>query len=228
MKRRILPPIIAICILFFIVCIEVIAGNTHTNDEISIPVITTNLEMNGSINLNESEKMIVNLLTNGIMVSEDLDNIKENKDYGIYLRHLTDHLSATDIDLTSSYAYEVANKIIALNRIMNLEEESKYQKMSLDGRELAIRLSEQIYELCGLKVLYNIHGDLVQISDAAGEALYTKEVEVGHSDFQMEALMITITVLMILLAICLIIAKKNQLFIKDGMNDGFSKEEFAR
>lgn len=228
MKKRIIPPIVAICILFFVVCIEVIAGNTHTKEELNIPLMTTSATLYNNPNLNESEKMILNLLENGVAVSDHLENIKENKDYALYLMHLTDHFSATNVDLTSSRAYEAVNKIIDLNRIINLEEESNYQKMSLDGRELAIRLAEQIYELCGLKASYNIHGDLVEIASESGNSLYVKENTVKQTGFQMEALFLTITVLLILLGICLIIAKKHQLFIKDGKYDGFNKEEFAR
>lgn len=227
MSKHIMPPLISVCVLFFIVCIEIVAGSLGTKDDISIPVISGNNEISENSELNESEKVILNMLSSRILL-KDTKSITADNEYTIYVKYLHNYLSSTGVTLSSSKAYEALNKIIELNAIINIEHVSSFNKMSVDGKELALNLAQKIYDLCGLKLNYDIHGNINQILDQSGNFIYQNENTVQNTGIQFKALMITLVVIMILLGLCILIARKNQLFIKEVTYDGFKEEGFVQ
>ena len=226
MNKRILSTLISICILFLIVCIEARTGSLSINDEISIPVQSNILGVYNDSELNENEKIVLDLLTGINLGNRPL--IEKNPDYKLYVEYLKAKFSTSEIDLSVSEADQIIDKIIDMNKIMNLEHEGSINNMSLDGRELSIKLSEQIYGLCGLDLIYDVQGNINLISEQSGDIIYINENYNRQKGFQINALMITLLIMIILFGICVIIAKKNQLLKKGGIYDGFNEEGFAQ
>jgi hypothetical protein len=222
-----MPPLITISILFTIVCIITIArGSLITNDDISTSTRASNVEFSKNNELNESEKVVLVMLANGVKFFEEQQSIKDNK-LSIYVRYLKEYLSSSGVNLSTVEAKEIINKIISMNAVYFLERETDLKKMSLDGRGMLINISEHIYELCGLRLIHNMQGDIVQISDTTGKYIYVNDNPMEQDSFHMKILIIILSTLAILLSICIIIAKKSQLFMKDGIYDGFKEKEFA-
>ncbi len=232
MSKRIMLPFITMCAIIAVMCIETLAGGLSTKDEISIPALSGSTgsiytELIEDKELNEPEKVILNLLTSE-SDSQESEELTDSIGYGAYVKYLHNYLSSSGVTLSSSKAYEALNKIIELKAVINIEQESSFNKMSVDGRELAINLSQEIYDACGLKLSCDIQGNITCISDKAGNLIYLNPKTIQNAGIRLDALMITLAVIMVLLGICIIIARKNQLFKKEEAYDGFQEEGFVQ
>lgn len=205
-------PRITVYALILIVCIIAIARvSLATKDEISIETYASKEFIKDS-NLNESENVIINMLYNvGSLSGMQAKNI--NDKYVIYLKN---YLGSAKVELGRATVDKVVDKINDLIAIIKLEQESDIKKMSLDGRGVAINIIEQIYKLCGLKLEHNIQGDIRQISDAEGNTLYSSNSLIQKEAFDLNSIVIIVAMWACLFTICILIAKKNQLYIKDG------------
>lgn len=215
MRKRNMPPLILICTLIAILCIPVVARGSINTKAMSIPTLAGYTKLIDDNGINESERIVLNMLN-----SISSDNV-------IYVQYLNEYLSNSKVDLAREDAYEAIDKIEDMIAIMNLEKKSNIEEMSLDGRGVFILLSEQIYKICGLKLVHNIQGDIVKISDAADNFLYVNDNTNNEVSFHPYVLVIILLVLAVLLGICIIITRKNQLYVKDGGYDGFIEKGFA-
>jgi hypothetical protein len=145
----------------------------------------------------------------------------------IFYTTLQEYLSSSEVFLTSNQAIQIENNLIDLQEIMNSEGETEFTKMSLEGKKVAIFLAEQIYELCNLKLELNMEGNIEKISDNSGNIIYENGAPISQLGIQINLLIITLTSMATLISICIIIAKKNQLFMKEVGYDGFDEERFA-
>jgi hypothetical protein len=205
-------PRITVYALILIVCIIAIARvSLATKDEISIETYASKEFIKDS-NLNKSENVIINMLYNvGSLSGSQAKNINDK-----YVIYLSKYLGSAKVELGTATGDKVADKINDLIAIIKLEQESDIKKMSLDGRGVAINIIEQIYKLCGLKLEHNIQGDIRQISDAEGNALYSSNSLIQKEAFDLNSIVIIVATWACLFTICILIAKKNQLYIKDG------------
>jgi len=226
-KNNTMLPILTIGILIIIISFVVIArGLFNTRYEGgSIPAQSSNSIISDETNLNASEREVLTMISSVIKLPDQID--QGNNIYYIYYPTLLKYLSNSEVYLTSNQAQQVRDKIISMHEIMSYEGETDFAKMSLDGRKVFIYLSEQIYELCGLKTVSTMEGDIEKISDVSGNIVYAKKTPVSQVGLQVNALIIIVATMVTLLIICIIIAKKNQLFIKEVIYDGFDKERFA-
>ena len=225
--KRFLLPIITICVITMIMCIVVIArGILNTSDEISIPVLHSNTMLFDDRELNASERVVLTMLLGGIGQSGNLEDNRHDNNT-IYYESLERYFSSYNVNLSITNRQKAVDYIKELNEIVSLEKESDMKKMSLDGRGVAIYLSEQIYELCGLKLEHNLQGDIVQITSQSDNFIYLQANPNKQAGFQPYALMITLVIILTLLSICIIIAKKNHLFVKDVTFNGYDEKGFA-
>jgi len=227
-QKRTMPPILTISILIVIVSFVMIArGFVHTNyEKASVPTLSSDTLINNDTELNTSEREILTMLSSVIKLPYQVN--QGNMINSIYNTTLLEHLRSSDVYLTSTQAQHVKDKITDLQGIISFEENSDFSKMSLDGRKVIIYISEQIYELCGLKLVLNMEGVIEQISDLSGNIIYTNvAASAGQESFQVNALVITLLFISTLFGISIIIAKKNQLFIKEVACDEFDEERFA-
>ncbi len=216
MRKRNMPPLILICTLIAILCIPVVARGSINTKARSIPTLAGYTNLIEDSGINESERIVLNML-NSISLDKD-----------IYVKYLNEYLSNSEVDLGREDAYEAIDKIEDMIAIMNLEKKSNIEEMSLDGRGVSILLSEQIYKICGLKLVHNIQGDIITISDTTADTfLYVNDNTNNEVSFHLYVLVIILLVLAILLGLCIFITRKNQLYVKDGGYDGFIEKGFA-
>ena len=231
MNKRFILSVILFSAILIILCSEAVAESLNQKHEINIPAISISQEFNEDKQLNESEKLILSLLT-AVLPSPDSSKPKENGSLGIYEEYLQRYLSSSETRLTSSKTREALNKIMELEAVLNLEKVNNYNEMSVDGRELAIKISKEIYKACNLKVYYNMQGTIIRITDRTDNLLYLNPDTIQHSirydGIRLDILMITLSILCILFLICVRIARKHQLFKKEAGYDGFKEEGFVQ
>lgn len=226
MCKHYAPPLISLCILIFTVCIALLAGSINTKEEMAIPAIADNFELTEDEKLNEAEILILNVLDSaGAEVK--IKRTAGTEEYNTYKNQLKSYFERDNVNVKDSITQDIVNKIIQLNAIMDMENEFDINKMSLDGRELAIRLSQEIYDMCGLKLSYNMQGEIIRITDKTGKDTFFKNSAYGKAEFQGEVLAVTVAAILFLILLCISIAKKNQLFVKDVKYDGFNEKGYA-
>jgi hypothetical protein len=225
--KHLMPPVLTYCILIFLVSFVVIArGAFATNsEENSIPTLSNTIIVSGETELNTSEREVLSLLSSVVKLPNQKEQGKTTN--YIYYNTLQEYLGSSEVYLNTHQAELIKDEIATMHAIMSSEEVTDFTKLSLDGKKVFIYISEQIYELCGLKLVSNMDGDIEKISDSSGNVIYAKKVSASQVGFQVNVLIVTVTVMVTLLSICFTIAKKNQLFIKEVIYDGFDEERFA-
>ncbi|MDF2885276.1 MAG: Oligosaccharide biosynthesis protein Alg14-like protein [Clostridiaceae bacterium] len=207
-RNRNVLPLITISVLFAIMCIIGIArGSLATYDEIRTSTIVTNKELLDNEKLNESEKIIINMLKNEMKL-QNTEPDMINSDQSIYVKYFEKHLSSPKMHLSKEKADEIVDLIKSMNRIMNLEKENDLKQMSIDGRGIAINIYEQIYQLCGLKIIYSMEGDIVQITDCSENLLYCIDNPIVYGSFNYYAFAMVFLIWFFLISLCIIITKK--------------------
>ena len=98
---------------------------------------------------------------------------------------------------------------------MLLENGRGIDEMSFDGREVAIHILQKIYGLSGLRLGISPDGTIEQIISSTGKIYYENNIG-GLEEFRIDSLIVILMVLIMLLSVCIIITKRNQLFVKGG------------
>jgi hypothetical protein len=228
-KRNIksMPLIMTITVMITIVSIVGIAKESvrfhEFNNNQKIPA---NVETLTDKQFNQSELSVLLLLSKWIIDPEYPVDM-ENNTYIIYFNNLKKYFSRSDVNLSSQKALEIKDLVNERNKIVCLEDENNITHMSFDGQRVAIYILKRIYDLSGLKLLISEEGDISQITDIAGNNIYQKKAQIGQEGYQLDTLFITLSVLFVLLIICIVITRKNQLFVKGGRYNGYDKKEFA-
>lgn len=218
-KKYVLP-LITISILLAIVCMILIGRGSisayegfktysanKTNGQANSLVMNRNNEILDNENLNDTEKTILKMLKDQMDQQSIQSDMAEN-DQMIYYNSLIDYFNNKDVNLSTAHMDEMVKLIHSLVRI---EKESSFSKMSLDGREAAISISKRIYKLCGLKISYTLQGDILQITDNTKAFLYDRDNSNLHADLNLLGCTIVLFLWMVLLLVCIILAKKNHL-----------------
>jgi hypothetical protein len=219
-------PFMTICVMLVILCMAGITRATVNTDTVSNSLMTSYSAQFTEVELGDAERVILGMLFDEMELSLE-DREKEDNTYYIYWESLYKHLSSSGMELGNSKADQVKVKIDELNHIIKLEQESDFTEMSINGREIAIDISKQIYKLCGLVLKTNMEGTIAYISDENGQDIYRKNIQVQQTGFHTYAFLITLSSIIILLGTIFIIVKSNQLFKKEVKSDGFDEERFA-
>jgi hypothetical protein len=226
-RKSIMPPVLTIGLLIVMTCfISIVRGVIHNSyEEVSIPALSSNYVISDNLEINTSEQAVLTMLSSVLSLSEQTEQM--NYSNSLYYKTLQQFLSSEGVDLTTIQARNLKEKMIAMQEIINYEGQTNFTKMSLDGRSVFTYISQEIYEICGLDLVLDSEGMIEKITDQSGNILYIKAVTVSVEDFQIEALAITVSCIILLFSICYIISKKNQLFNKEVKYDGFDEERFA-
>ncbi len=227
MGKFIIPPLISMCILFTIICTEVIAGGQHTDDEAKLPTIEERNEEEQQEEINPYEMTIINKISYGNTIENNNSNLEDEKEYYIYVKYLKDYLSTAGVDIDKAQADQIVGKTLDLVKIMTLEQNNCFHKMSLDGREIAIQLAKEIYELCGLEITFDLKGNILQISDNSECTIYQNKSSKQHNKFQIKIFLIILLIIILMFGNCVFIAKKNKIFVKGGEYDGLKNKGYA-
>lgn len=220
MSKSGMLPIITICVLLTIISIVVIArGSFAANDKFSILTIQSYNEIVYDHELNESERTVLCMLVNAdkLLIQEQK---KETYIEKTYVKYLKDYFIRPKTELSKSCAYEAREIIINIFTVLSYEKETSIRNMSLDGKGTVTNLFEQLFDKCGLKLVHNLSGNIIKVSNAKGYLIFEKENWAKPLKFYFNDFMIILVIIMILISFGAIIARRNQLFIKEvGCNE---------
>lgn len=162
-------------------------------------------------NLNETENAILNILINTTFASNFQSTFTREK----YYEYLKSYLESANVQLGLKTLNQLEDKIKDIAAIMSLEKEDDIQNMPINSREIILNITKQIYKTCGLKLVYKLQGGIQKVSDINGNYFYLGECLFEQEFFDFTIFLSVLSVVLLLFNICLYIAKKNQLFIKE-------------
>lgn len=144
-----------------------------------------------------------------------------------YLIHLQDYLGYS-VDIPIIKNNDKKNNILhELMVIANLEKKNDIQQMSIDGREIAISLIENIYEEYGVNITFGIDGLIQNIEDNEGNTIYKSVNKSFGIDIQIINLIIVLSIIILLFGLSIILTRKNKIFVKDGDFNGLDEKKYA-
>lgn len=225
-RRRVLLPMLTVLIMLAIVGT---AGITRINlkvNSLRTPAKPSNISSNEDLKLYISESMLLTALVDDKQVYGS-PLMEDNSTYSIFISQLIHYVGTKGSGATFSGSELLEEKITQLISIMNIEKESDFTKMSLDGRAVAIDIAKQIYEICGLRLITSLEGEIVRILDEAGNVLFNNISSAPSYNFQPLVLVLTFAVIFTLFGINLMIGRKNNLYQKDVRYDEFDEKRFA-
>ncbi len=225
-KQMLLPMITMIVVLTITFFVSIAKGCVKEVYASGLPEVRGKLIRLNEKGLNLSEISILRTLYRVLDIS-DLSLEEDSSTGAIYFIQLKKQLCREGIDIEKPVASKIIGLIEDINRIMIMEKIREPEKMSIDGREVATYIAKQIYKLCGLNLTYNMEGEIIGITDLSGEEFYSRNQTIPDK-INLYALAITLSSITVLMIICVIISKKNQLFIKDVKYDGFKEKRFAQ
>lgn len=215
MRRRAAPAGITMVIVIFIFCIMGVARwSLTTGMETEVQAAQDMAVLKQDTGLNEAEVKVLYQLSQLI---GDLDKeVSEGEiTEDIYYDCLRKHFRANGMSLSNAAAEEINKLIRDSRKLLLLEEGRPLCEMSLDGREVAIHLYKKIYQFSELKLDIKPDGSIEQIVSQSGKQYYENN-RPAQGELRVEPLIFILMILITLLGICIIITKRNQLFIKSG------------
>ncbi len=226
-RKCMMPPIFSMGIMLLLICFTVTArGVIHTNyEQTNITAATEDNPALAAKGLNQAEVKILDTLwrTAGMNAQTGHDRTF----FGSYYSILKNYLSNETVNIKEDSTGNILKQLADLQDIINYEGKTDMKDMSLDSKKMAFYITEQVYKACGLTLEINQEDNIGKVSDAYGKVLYKYDLVAQKPVFQVNALVITLTAAAALLGICIMIAKKNQLFGKEVVYDGFDEKGFA-
>ncbi len=219
-------PITTLGVFIAITFIVVFAkASVNTDYDNSIPAANyMQLLLNPELNANEQAVLtrFGSNFSQFIVASDDTPYVLDS----LY-HQLGAYLASNGVNLTEENAEQAKLEIDELNRIIQMEGNRDLKEMTLDARGIATHLSQLIYQSCGLKLSFDLSGNIETISRKDGVILYQKQNSMDQDGLHIQALAITLTLIIILLLFCTQIARKHQLFHRDEPYDSFDEEKYA-
>lgn len=220
-RKFILPVMIMgvfIAITFFVVISKAsvgVAENRYTS-------VSNNDILLKDPEINACEYSVLSMLYNNDTMQEGQPSVN-NRLYQ-YLKY---YLGSCGVDLSEPKAVDAKVKISELNKIIAMEKNRDLREMTLDAKGIAINLAQLIYQTCGLELTFNLLGDIKTIAIKDGDIIYQNGEPIEQASFHLEALIVTVMGIIVLLIICIAIARKHQLFRKEEAQDSFEEKKYA-
>lgn len=221
--KKVIFPLITLGMFSAITCIVVFA-KAGVNDDYKnrFPIAEfRELLMNPEFNPNE--------LTVLTMMNRDASDliITTQSVFGSLYEQLKAYLGRSGVDLTKEKAEQARKNIVELNQIIAMEGNRDLKEMTLDAKGMATRLSQLIYQSCGLKLSFDMTGNIDKISTTDGSILFDRHKSAEQDRIHIQPLAITIGVIIILLFFCVLIARKHKLFQREELYESFDEEKYA-
>lgn len=146
---------------------------------------------------------------------------------GSYMIFLQEYLRNSEANLSIENESKKEKLLQELMIIGNLEKQNNIQHMSIDGREIAISLLKNIYEIYGVNIEFGMDGEIQMIDDPLGNIIYQNGDKTIKIELQVIHLSIVVFLIFILFCLSLFIARKSKILVKDGGIDGFDEKKYA-
>ncbi len=210
-----------LCIIFVTLASAILAGsrnenklNPYQNTEV-LARTPSKQEV-----LTKAKPRILNIIDSNIS-----DSTKYNKD--TVRIELQNYMEQYDKGKDQEFRILLERKLQDLQEIIHMEQKEYFREMSLDARTPATKILTDICEQYGMGITYGVNGDIVMLRGMSGEYIFENEMAMESPDLRLEVLLGIMIAITGFIIICIYIAKKKQLFIKDGIYDGYNKEGFA-
>jgi hypothetical protein len=175
--------------------------------------------------LNRYETELLTLMSHTVGAT---DLVEQGTDtYAIYINHLYQYLSESDVNLSLSQYKRIKKEVNHLYNIFQKEGTKHLMQMSIDGRTAARYLLEEIYQECDLSISFDGDNSIQCIQDYRNNILYGDETIAMQKGFNVNGAIMIGIILVVMIGICYLISHKNNLFIKDVVYDGFEEKRFA-
>ncbi|MFV0343659.1 MAG: hypothetical protein ACK5JH_12365 [Anaerocolumna sp.] len=212
---------IPLCIICITIASAILAGSIGENKSISgktLEVFAKAVTKEEAIT--QTKPMILSI------IESNISNISQKDGESIRLGVQT-HMSRYDKEQNQEFKVLLDNKLIDLEEIMTMEQSKSFQDMSLEARIPATKMLSDICKEYGIDITYDLNGNIVTLSGLSGESIYKNDIVKEYQGMRVDVLIGTLAATISLIVICIYITKKKQLFLKDGMYDGYNKEGFA-
>jgi|LSQX01.1.fsa_nt_gb hypothetical protein len=149
-----------------------------------------------------------------VMASTHISNTRDDKFGGgtykldSYLIYLQDYLSTSEVKLSIDDETKKEDLLQELKTIANLEKENSIKHMSIDGREIAISLLKNIYDVYGINISFSLDGEIQNVNDPFGNPIYQNDEKMLKMEFQVIHLAVVLCINLILFGLSILISRK--------------------
>ncbi len=221
-------PLITLVVLCSISCIIVVARTDIRTAAATNRAAAIYSNLIFSREFNNNERNILCELYSMVSIQPDLSR-PQTSVHSKLIYYLKEYLGSTGIDLGSPEAQKISNRIHILNRIFLLEDNRDIVRMTLDAKGIAINTMQEIYQLCGLNLTFDLKGDIEKITGPDGTVIYQSGNQIQKAGFHIGALLITVSLIILLLTMITVIVKRRQLaIISYGAYDTSDEEKFMQ
>lgn len=144
-----------------------------------------------------------------------------------YLVYIQEYIRTSDVKLNTDDEARKEHLFQELKTIANLEKVTNIQDMSIDGREIAISLIKNIYNVYGIDISFGLDGEIQNVKDPLGNSIYHNDEKTLEMEFQVIHLIIVISINLILLGLSIFIYIKSKISVKDGDIYGLDEKRYA-
>ncbi len=222
--KKLMPPLLVKLIIIFTISFIFFAKALANPDhkETSIPVWSMVSGMDQDVRV-ETEENVINQLE-VIVPFLKLQENRRSKEalFDLLLKNLRDQV----IGMSDEKLELLYKRVMDIQMIIKQEKSVEIQNMSIEGRRLIFYIINEIFELSGYQITINLDGKIEKISDSSGELVYSY-TQSDLSGVQGKGLVIVLSIIFLALLVCILIAKKNQLFRKDVIYDGLNEKQYA-
>lgn len=224
--NKLMLVLITVCIVLVLVSIAACARKSvNSGSSLSVPVISKNPELYKQDGLDVYELKTLNMLLEVMDLSGE-EQQTEGTQKSLHFNALKQYLEEVNGVVTPENISAAGDLAEDLKAVKLLEDKKEIRDMSLDGRSIASNIIREIFDLCGLSIDISINGEIEKIFNQNGKELYQRK-QIEQGGFHIEAFIMVMGIIIVLIFTCIIIARKNRLYIKDVRYDGFDEKRFA-
>lgn len=167
------------------------------------------------------------MVSTHIIDNRDDKSLKETYQLDSYLIYLKEYIKTSEVKLNTEDESRKEQLLQELKTIANLEKESSIKYMSIDGREIAISLLKNIYNVYGINISFGLDGEIQNVNDPLDNPIYHNVEKTLKTEFQVIHLIIVICINLLLSGLSILISRKSKISVKDGDIYGLDEKRYA-
>lgn len=159
--------------------------------------------------LSEAEESILAKLEAGVEVNGQVIEVPAS-----YINQAENEFMKNDVDVTADQADVINSKIDEVAEIAKAENITKASDLAnSDSIDELVAIVKEAAEVVDYTVAYDAATGVVSVTDPAGVDVFTTKSVINQTGFDMTATVVVGSVLVTLLAACIVIASKKKLFV---------------
>lgn len=159
--------------------------------------------------LSEAEESILAKLEAGVEVNGQVIEVP-----AAYINQAENEFMKNDVDVTADQAEVINSKIDEVAEIAKAENITKASDLAnSESIDELVAIVKEAAEVVDYTVAYDAATGVVSVTDPAGVDVFTTKSVINQTGFDMTATVVVGSVLVTLLAACIVIASKKKLFV---------------